>query len=325
MRPLLQSSLKSTLPKLVTPRFYSTAKSGRPQFISSFQIPTPHSNGTIRVLSLCRPEARNAISIQLLQELRAHVDDIAAQYDAEGNEIRKVRPQGEDGPTRALIITSEVDGVFCAGADLKERATFTPEMTQTFLHNLRSTFTKLSALPIPTISAISSVALGGGLELALCTHMRVLASTAVVGLPETRLGIIPGAGGTHRLPALIGIGRARDLILTGRRVSGPEAYFLGIADRLVEVKENEGEGEGEGKEKGDMMKRAKEAVLKEAVHLAGTICEGGPVAVRSALKAVGWAREDVENDMYGRVVGTEDRDEALAAFREKRKPVFKGR
>ncbi|KAK6592599.1 enoyl-CoA hydratase/isomerase [Botrytis cinerea] len=315
MRPLLRVPFKSTLPKLVTPRFYSTAKSGRPQFISSFQIPTPHSNGTIRVLSLCRPEARNAISIQLLQELRAHVDDIAAEYDADGNEIRKVRPQGEDGPTRALIITSEVDG----------RATFTPEMTQTFLHNLRSTFTKLSTLPIPTISAISSVALGGGLELALCTHMRVLASTAVVGLPETRLGIIPGAGGTHRLPALIGIGRARDLILTGRRVSGPEAYFLGIADRLVEVKENEGEGEGEGTEKGDVMKRAKEAVLREAVHLAGTICEGGPVAIRSALKAVGWAREDVENDMYGRVVGTEDRDEALAAFREKRKPVFKGR
>lgn len=157
--------------------------------------------------------------------------------------------------------------------------------------------------------------------------MRVLASTAVVGLPETRLGIIPGAGGTYRLPALIGVGRARDLIVTGRRVSGAEAYFLGIADRLVEVKANEGgsEGKGEGKGKEDLMKRAKEAVLREAVHLAGTICEGGPVAVRSALRAVGWSREDVENDMYGRVVGTEDRDEALAAFREKRKPVFKGK
>ncbi|KAI9643550.1 hypothetical protein NHQ30_008169 [Ciborinia camelliae] len=324
MRPLLRLSpqfTQFTLPKILTPRLYSTATSGRPQFISSFQIPTSHSNGSIRVLSLCRPEARNAINIQLLQELRAHVDDIAAEYDADGNEVRKVRPKGEDGPTRALIITSEVDGVFCAGADLKERATFTPEMTQTFLHNLRTTFTKLSNLPIPTISAISSIALGGGLELALCTHMRVLASTAVVGLPETRLGIIPGAGGTYRLPGLIGGDRARDLILTGRRVSGAEAYFMGLANRLVEVKEDE----GEGKEKGDLMKRAKEAVLREAVILAGTICEGGPVATRSALMAVGWAREDVENDMYGRVVGTEDRDEALVAFREKRKPVFKGR
>jgi methylglutaconyl-CoA hydratase len=129
--------------------------------------------------------------------------------------------------------------------------------------------------------------------------MRVLASTAQVGLPETRLGILPGAGGTYRLPALIGLGRARDLILTGRRVSAAEAYFLGIADRLVEVLPEEG--------KGELMTRAKEEVLREAVRLAGD------------------AREEVENQMYERVVGTEDRNEALVAFREKRKPVFKGR
>jgi methylglutaconyl-CoA hydratase len=150
--------------------------------------------------------------------------------------------------------------------------------------------------------------------------MRVLASTAQVGLPETRLGILPGAGGTYRLPALIGLGRARDLILTGRRVSAAEAYFLGIADRLVEVLPEEGK-----EEKGELMTRAKEEVLREAVRLAGEICDGGPVAIRSALKAVGYAREEIENEMYERVVGTEDRNEALVAFREKRKPVFKGR
>jgi methylglutaconyl-CoA hydratase len=197
----------------------------------------------------------------------------------------------------------------------------TGNRTAAFLSNLRNTFTALSSLPIPTISAISSLALGGGLELALCTHMRVLASTAQVGLPETRLGILPGAGGTYRLPALIGLGRARDLILTGRRVSAAEAYFLGIADRLVEVLPEEGKEE----EKGELMTRAKEEVLREAVRLAGEICDGGPVAIRSALKAVGYAREEVENEMYERVVGTEDRNEALVAFREKRKPVFKGR
>jgi len=195
--------------------------------------------------------------------------------------------------------------------------------TAAFLSNLRNTFTALSILPIPTISAVSSLALGGGLELALCTHMRVFASTAQVGLPETRLGIIPGAGGTYRLPALIGLGRARDLILTGRRVSAAEAYFLGIADRLVEVVPEEGKDGEDGK--GELMKRAKEDVLKEAVRLAREICEGGPVAVRSALQAVGYAREEVENQMYERVVGTEDRNEALAAFREKRRPVFTGR
>jgi methylglutaconyl-CoA hydratase len=192
------------------------------------------------------------------------------------------------------------------------------------LENLRGTFTELSSLPIPTISAVSSLALGGGLELALCTHLRVFASTAQVGLPETRLGIIPGAGGTYRLPGLIGLGRARDLVLTGRRVSAAEAYFLGIADRLVEVVE-QGEEGGEEGGKEDLMRRAKEEVLKEAVRLASEICEGGPVAVRSALQAVGYAREEVENKMYERVLGTSDRDEALLAFREKRRPVFTGR
>lgn len=187
---------------------------------------------------------------------------------------------------------------------------------------------------MPTISAISSIALGGGLELALSTNMRVLSSNAIVGLPETRLGIIPGAGGTHRLPALIGLSRARDMILTGRRVSAPEAYFLGIADRLVEIPVpedkdvpgvKEGEKPAEGAKGELMLQAARQAVLSESVRVALEICEGGPIAIRAALQAVGWAREEVENKMYERVVGTEDRDEALKAFGEKRKPVFKGR
>lgn len=202
--------------------------------------------------------------------------------------------------------------------------------TAQFLANLRGTFSSLAALPIPSISAISSLALGGGLELALCTHFRVLASTAVVGLPETRLGIIPGAGGTHRLPALIGLPRARDLILTGRRVSAPEAYFLGLADRLVEVLPEEEEQDGAAGEYGSKVDeglpaRARRAALSESVRLATEICEGGPIAIRAGLQAVSWAREEVENAMYQRVVKSEDRDEALEAFKEKRKPIFKGR
>lgn len=169
------------------------------------------------------------------------------------------------------------------------------------------------------MSAISSLALGGGLELALSTHFRVFTSNATVGLPETRLGIIPGAGGTYRLPALIGLSRARDLILTGRRVTGAEAYFLGIADRLVEVvPEDERDGS-------DILGKARKAALGAAVTLAEVICEGGPIGVRAALQAVAWAREEVENKMYERVVNTEDRHEALKAFQEKRKPVFTGR
>lgn len=190
---------------------------------------------------------------------------------------------------------------------------------------LQGTFTSLADLPIPTISAISSLALGGGLELALCTHFRVLASTAVVGLPETRLGIIPGAGGTYRLPALIGLARARDLILTGRRVSAPEAYFLGIADRLVEVvPEDEQDGAAQEPDKESIPSLARRAALSESVRLASEICEGGPIAIRAGIQAVKWQRESAENNMYERVVKSEDRNEALAAFQEKRKPVFKG-
>lgn len=213
-----------------------------------------------------------------------------------------------------------------------------PNRTAAFLTTLRATLTTLAALPVPTVSAIGSLALGGGLELALATHFRVLSSNAVVALPETRLGIIPGAGGTHRLPALIGIARARDLVLTGRRVSAPEAYFLGLADRLVEVVPGGGAGseserakEADALRAGDkaaaarLLASARQGVLNEAVRLAMEVCEGGPIAVRAALQAVQRPHESVENAMYERVVRTGDRDEALKAFAEKRKPVFTGR
>lgn len=189
--------------------------------------------------------------------------------------------------------------------------------TVQFLTDLRATFKELSELPIPTISTISSTALGGGLELGLSTTFRVFASSAIVGLPETRLAIIPGAGGTYRLPALIGANRARDLILTGRRVSGPEAYFLGLCDRLVEILPEEQKVPGKAREKS----------MDVSIQLAKDICEGGPVALREAMRAVnGWQRgEAAENEAYQNILKTEDRTEALRAFAEKRKPVFKGR
>lgn len=192
-----------------------------------------------------------------------------------------------------------------------------PTRTEQFLEKLRGTFKDLAALQVPTISAVSSMALGGGLELALCTHLRVFGSTSTVGLPETRLAIIPGAGGTYRLPQLIGMNRARDLILTGRRVSGPESYFLGLCDRLVEVQPEEGAQEGV----------ARERVLRESIKLALDICEGGPIALKQALLAVqGSALGEVaENRAYEGVIETEDRYEALRAFAEKRKPAFRGR
>merc|ERR1711939_1077275 len=184
----------------------------------------PHS-GQIRILLLDRPEARNALSRRLISDLRQHVTEIQAEKGT--------------GSTRALILASNTDKAFCAGADLRERKGMTQEETRDFLTTMRNTFTDLSNLPIPTISAISSVALGGGLEIALCTTLRVFASSAIV----------PGAGGTYRRPALIGVNKARDLILTGRRVGGTEAYFLGLCNRLVETTPEEQKEEGKARQK----------------------------------------------------------------------------
>jgi methylglutaconyl-CoA hydratase len=189
--------------------------------------------------------------------------------------------------------------------------------TKSFLAGLRKTFTNLSNLPIPTIAAISSLALGGGLELALCASMRVFGSSAVVGQPETRLAIIPGAGGTYRLPRLIGLNRARDMILTGRRVSGAEAYFMGLCDRLVEITPEEEKLPGQARTK----------VLDVSLELARDLCEGGPIALIQAMRAVnGWQLgEEAENEAYEVVLKSEDRVEALRAFAEKRRPSFKGK
>ncbi|KAL4755401.1 hypothetical protein BDW72DRAFT_864 [Aspergillus terricola var. indicus] len=270
--------------------------------IQTQYVPAPGS-GNIRVLLLNRPNARNALSRNLLTSLAQHVHSISAE--------------GGNGPTRALVIGSSADSAFCAGADLKERLHMTKDETNAFLAKLRGTFRELAALPVPTISAVSSLALGGGLELALCTHLRVFGSNSTVALPETKLAIIPGAGGTYRLPSLIGVNRARDLILTGRRVTGPEAYFIGLCDRLVEILPEEEQKEGAAREK----------VLRESIKLAMDICDGGPIAIKQALKAVGGYEkgEVAENEAYDGVVETEDRREALIAFAEKRKPAFRGR
>ena len=227
---------------------------------------------------------------------------------------------------RCLVLGSDIDGVFCAGADLKERKTMSPTETQAFLRDLRGTFSSLATLPIPTISAVSGFALGGGLELALSTTFRVFASTATVGLPETRLGIIPGAGGTYRLRELVGRAKAAEMILTGRRVGGREGKELGVCERLVV-----GEGEEDGREVGVKMqgREERERTIEAAVRMAVEICEGGPVAVGAALRAVGRGvgREfgGEEDRAYEMVVRTRDRDEALRAFGEKRKARFTGR
>ncbi|KAI1358475.1 putative enoyl-CoA hydratase/isomerase family protein [Xylaria arbuscula] len=256
--------------------------------------------GIIRIINLNRPKAKNALSSQMIQEL--------------SDEIKEIHTDG--GQIRALIIASAADDVFCAGADLKERKTMSRSETQAFLGTMRDVFSRLETIPIPSIACLSGLALGGGLELALCCHMRIFSSNAVVGLPETRLGIIPGAGGTYRLPKIVGSAVAHDLILTGRMMAAGEANIRGLCTRLV------AEGGDESPALSGAKRRA--LTLDAGIALAKEITGGGPVAIRAAVGALSYSCEAVENASYEVVLRTKDRSEALAAFAEKRSPVFTG-
>ena len=199
----------------------------------------------------------------------------------------------------------------------------TKSSTLNFLTSLRQTFNDLSSLPIPSISAISSIALGGGLELALASTFRIFSASATVGLPESRLGIIPGAGGTYRLRRLIGEARAMEMILTGRFITGAQAWAMGMCEKLVPDDQTAPEetttaiGGGRG--------ARREAVLDAALETAIQICNGAPGVVGPVMRAVKAGNEQAENEEYDGILDTEDRLEALAAFYEKRKPVFRGR
>ncbi|CAK4034452.1 enoyl- hydratase isomerase [Lecanosticta acicola] len=212
--------------------------------------------------------------------------------------------EAETNDVRAVIIASSLNEVFCAGADLKERSQMDTESTQSFLSHIRRVFSSLTSLPIPTIACVSGYALGGGLELALCCNFRVFSSNAVVGLPETRLAIIPGAGGTFRLQQVVGACHALDMILTGRRVGSKEAGQMGLSTRTVEV------GDGHA----DDAESLRRSTLDAGVSLAKEIASGGPLATKAALRAAAGACEDAENAAYSSVLRSEDRNRALESF-----------
>ena len=257
----------------------------------------PHI-GTIKVVQLNRPKAKNAISKQLLQEL--------------GEQIEEIHNERGSDRTRILVIASAVDDVFCSGADLKERGCMSLAETQRFLKTLRCTFSRLSSLPIPSIACVSGPALGGGLELLLCCTFRVFSPHASVSLPETRLAIIPGAGGTYRLPRLVGKMHALDMILTGRRVAANEAFEMGLCSRLVTMDKIDPAG-------------VRDSTLTAGINLAIEIANGGPVAVRAALSALAGMSEEAENAAYDSVLETQDRIEGLRSFKMKIEPLFIGK
>ena len=250
------------------------------------------------VLTLDRPAARNALGRALLSQFEALLD-----------EVRLGVLGGGAAAPRALVVASAVPGVFCAGADLRERAGMSRAEAALFVGRLRAAFSSLAALPLPTVAAIDGAALGGGLELALACDFRVAGEGAALGLPETGLAIIPGAGGTQRLPRLIGATRAKELIFTGRRLGAGEAVAVGLACRAA----------------------PSGGAVEGALALVRGALGAGPVALRAAKEAVdlgaavGLAEGlAVEAACYAQVMPTADRLEGLAAFKGKRAPVYKG-
>jgi len=212
---------------------------------------------------------------------------------------------------RAIVITGAGDKAFCAGADLKERQRMTDDDVRERLDLYRSELEPVDRSPKPVVAAINGVAFGGGLELALCCDLRVAAAHVELALPETSIGVIPGAGGTQRLPRIVGEARAKEMILLARRLGAPEALAWGLVNRVTPVGAN---------------------VVEDSVEWIRPIAEGAPVAQSAALDAVDRALDVsleegllFEKGSYERTLPTVDRREALAAFVEKRKPRFQGR
>ncbi|KAE8790623.1 putative enoyl-CoA hydratase/isomerase YngF [Hordeum vulgare] len=253
---------------------------------------SPPDSGIVE-LRLERPEARNAIGKEMLKGLRSAMDKV-----------------GADPTANVVLVASSVPKVFCAGADLKERRLMGSSEVREFVNSLRATFSSFEALPIPTIAVVEGAAFGGGLELALSCDLRICGANATFSLPETGLAIIPGAGGTQRLPRIVGRSRAKELIFTGRRFDATEAVNMGVVNYRVPGGE----------------------AYQKALELAREINQKGPLAIRMAKKAINEGMEvdlssalAVEEECYEQVLHTQDRLEGLAAFAEKRKPLYTGK
>ena len=260
---------------------------------------TVERRGAAAWIRLARPEAANALSRALVAELAIAV----------ARQCPSPERDGSHSPVRAVVVTG-AGRTFSAGADLKERGSMSLADTRGFLAELGGTLTELAALPCAVIAAINGAAFGGGLELALACDLRIAVEGALMGLPEGRLGIIPGAGGTQRLARIVGVARAKELILTGRRIDAATARAHGLVTEVVPAAE-----------------------LEAAVdRLVEDIAACGPLAVAAAKVAIDEGLGvsladglDVERRSYEVVLQSADRDEGLRAFAGKRQPVFQGK
>ncbi|WP_281975532.1 enoyl-CoA hydratase [Halobacillus litoralis] len=258
-----------------------------PSLVSLEEV-EPH----VYLLMLKRPEAANALSIRMLDDLAEKAEEI------------KRRPE-----IRVVLITGEGNKAFCAGADLKERSTMSDDEVIQTVRKIGDTIRLIEEIPVPTIGLLNGVAFGGGLELALACDLRIMSTSAKVGMTETSLAIIPGAGGTQRLTRLIGLGKAKAMIYSAKAVEADRAHKLGLVEYIHEP----------------------QFLMQEAKDFASTIARNGPVAIRQAKKAINEGfdtkLEDglkIERACYEKTIPTSDRIEGLQAFKEKRKPEYKG-
>ncbi|MDJ0465106.1 enoyl-CoA hydratase-related protein [Streptomyces sp. H27-C3] len=264
-----------------------------PQRFGDFVAVRRHSDGGhVAELVLDRPKAMNAVSTDMARSIAAACDAL-----------------GADPAVRVTVVTSSSPRAFCVGADLKERNSFTDAELVRQRPVARGAYTGVLDLPMPTIAAVHGFALGGGFELALACDLIVADATAVVGLPEVSVGVIPGGGGTQLLPRRVGAARAAELVFTARRVEAAEAASLGLVDQLVDA--------GQDRD--------------EALALAARIAGNSPVGLRAAKRAMRLghgldlrAGLEVEDAAWRSVAFSGDRAEGVAAFNEKRKPHWPG-
>lgn len=247
----------------------------------------------IAVITINRAEALNAFNYDTLLALKENIESIRVNQQV-----------------RAVIFTGSGEKAFSVGADLKERKHLTEEQVKRNLNKINEVFSDIDLLSQPTVAAINGFAFGGGMELALACDFRIAADDAVMGLTETSLGIIPGAGGTQRLPRLIGQAKALELILTAKRLTANEANQYGLLTSIVERSD----------------------LLSECVAFCSQLLANGPIALQQAKFAIknGMNADlhtglQIERKAYEITLPTEDRMEALKAFSEKRKPNFKGK
>jgi enoyl-CoA hydratase len=251
------------------------------------------SRGAVTVLSVHRPEVLNALDRATLGEL----EDCALRFTA-------------DAAQAALIVTGSGTKSFVSGADIKELSVLDAHGAEELSRYGQRVFEIFEQSPKPVIAAVNGYAFGGGCELALACHMRIASENAVMGLPEVSLGIIPGYGGTQRLPRLVGVGRALELLTTGRRVKAEEAERIGLVNRVVPL----------------------DQLMSEATKLAEDILRNGPLAIAAALDAVYRGLHlpiddglRLESGLFGLLAASEDMHEGMKAFLEKRPAQYRRR